>query len=67
MHDWVVVVLVIKIGDNIRSVMNKLIFEVLTGLVGREVQKIIRDLNLALRKEVLDWRNILVSWSCRLR
>lgn len=52
MHDWVGIMLLIRIGDNIRSVMDKVIFEVLTGLVGRGVQKIVRNLNLALGKEV---------------
>lgn len=44
-------VLLIRIGDNIISVMNKLIFEVLTGQVGRKLQKIVRNLNLALMEE----------------
>lgn len=41
-----------RIPDIIRSVVDKLIFGVLTGLVGREVQKMVRNLNVALRKEV---------------
>lgn len=40
MHDWVGTVLLIRIADNINSLMDRLIFEVLIGLVGREVQKI---------------------------
>lgn len=33
MHDWVGGMLLIRIGDNVRSVMDKLIFEVLIGQV----------------------------------
>lgn len=52
---------IIRIGDNMKSVMEKLIYEVLTGQVGRNLQKIVRNLNLVLMEEVLSWRNILVT------